>query len=79
MATVGTLYIRDVPDEVTALLKKRAAAQGLSLSAYVGAELTKLASRPTNAEVVDRLRAKDRSGGPTTDEIVAEIRALRGE
>jgi len=41
--------------------------------------LAKLASRPTNAEVVDRLRAKDRSGGPTTDEIVAEIRALRGE
>jgi len=30
---MGTLYIRDVPDEVTALLKKRAAAHGLSLSA----------------------------------------------
>lgn len=76
---MGTLYIRDVPDEVTAALKQRAAEQGQSLSAYVSAELTRLAARPTNAEVVARLRAIDRSGGPTTDEIVAEIRARRGE
>lgn len=72
-----TLYIRDVSEEVAETLKERAAAEGKSLSAYVAAELAKLAGRPTNAEIVARLRARDRSGGPTTDEIVAAVRAQR--
>jgi len=72
-----TLYIRDVTEEVAETLKQRAAAQGKSLSAYVGAELAKLAARPTNEEIVARLRARDRSNGPTTDEIVAAVQADR--
>ena len=72
-----TLYIREVPETVAATLKKRAAAQGKSLSAYVGAELASIAARPTNEEIALRLRAKDRSHGPTTDEIVAAVEAGR--
>ena len=72
-----TLYIRDVSDEVAETLKERAAAAGTSLSAYVNAELTKIAARPTNAQIASRLRARDRSGGPTTDEIVAAVQAGR--
>lgn len=72
-----TLYIRDVPAKVAEKLKKRAADEGQSLSAYVGLELAKIAARPTNAEIVARLRARDRSSGPTTDEIVAEVQAGR--
>ncbi|MDN5794822.1 MAG: antitoxin [Intrasporangium sp.] len=72
-----TLYIRDVPDVVAATLKERAAAEGKSLSAYVAAELATIAARPTNAEIVARLKARDRSAGPTTDEIVAAVRAGR--
>lgn len=72
-----TLYIRDVSQEVAETLKERAAAEGKSLSAYVAAELAKLAGRPTNAEIVARLRARNRSGGPTTDEILAAVRAER--
>lgn len=74
---MGTVYIRNVDDAVITTLKERAAAAGVSLSAYLGAELGKLASRPTNAELVARLRERDRSTGPTTEEIVAEIRAAR--
>lgn len=44
-------------------LKERAAAQGKSLSAYVGAELARTAARPTNEEIAARLRARDRSTG----------------
>ncbi|MDE9364119.1 antitoxin [Luteipulveratus sp. YIM 133132] len=69
-----TLYIRDVSDEVAETLKERAAAEGRSLSAYVGAELAKLASRPTNAQIVARLKERDRSSGPTVDEIVDAVR-----
>ncbi len=69
-----TLYIRDVSDDVAETLKERAAAEGKSLSAYVGAELTKIAVRPTNAQVVARLRERDRSAGPTPDEILEAVR-----
>lgn len=74
---MSTLYIRDVSEEVAETLKKRAAAEGKSLSAYVRAELARLAARPTNAEIVDRLKARDRSTGPTSEEIVAAVRAGR--
>ena len=72
-----TLYIRDVPDDVAETLKQRAAAQGQSLSAYVAAELKQIASRPTNAEIIDRLRIMDRTSGPGREEILAEIAANR--
>lgn len=72
-----TLYIRDVSEEVAEKLKERAAAEGKSLSAYVGAELAKIASRPTNAQIVARLKARDRTAGPTSEEILAVVQAGR--
>lgn len=72
-----TLYIRDVAEPVAETLKQRAAAKGLSLSAYVSSELSKLASRPTNEEIVARLGAYDRTGWPTTDEILEAVQASR--
>jgi hypothetical protein len=72
-----TLYIRDVTDAVADTLKQRAAAAGMSLSAYVAGELTKIAERPTNAEIVARLKVRDRSAGPSTAEIVDAVRDSR--
>ncbi len=72
-----TLYVRDVPAEVAETLKERAAAEGKSLSAYVNAELAKLAARPTNAEIVTRLKARDRSRGPSTQEILDAVQSER--
>lgn len=72
-----TLYIRDVSDDVAATLKERAASQGMSLSAYVAAELARIAARPTNEQIVARLRARDRSSGPSSDDIVAAVQAGR--
>ena len=72
-----TLYVRDVSDDVAATLKERAAAEGMSLSAYVAAELAKIATRPTNEQIVARLRARDRSSGPSSDDIVAAVQAGR--
>jgi hypothetical protein len=74
---VTTLYIRDVSDEVAETLKKRAAAEGKSLSSFVAGELSRIAACPTDAEIVARLKARNRSSGPTSDEIVAEVRAGR--
>jgi antitoxin FitA len=74
---VATLHIRDVSEEVAETLKERAAASGKSLSAYVAGELTKIAARPTNAEIVCRLKARNRSAGPSTADIVDAVRASR--
>lgn len=70
---MATLYIRDVDDAVAETLKQRAAADGKSLSTYVAAELAKLAARPSNAQLVERLRSLDRSGGPTRQDILEVV------
>ena len=72
-----TLYVRDVDDTVAQTLKERAAGRGQSLSAYVAAELAKIAARPTNEDVVARLRALNRSGGPETADIIDAIESGR--
>ncbi|TDD24617.1 FitA-like ribbon-helix-helix domain-containing protein [Nonomuraea diastatica] len=70
---MATLYIRDVPEPVAESLKKRAAEAGMSLSAYVARELADIAARPTNAEIVKRLKARDRSQGPSTADILEAV------
>jgi antitoxin FitA len=70
-----TVQIRDVPDEVHRTLRARAAAAGLSLSAYLLAELLRVAERPPVADVLARAGA--RHGGASTDEIVAAVRSGR--
>ncbi|MGI5268735.1 FitA-like ribbon-helix-helix domain-containing protein [Nonomuraea sp. CA-218870] len=70
---MATLYIRDVPEPVAEQLKARAAEAGLSLSAYVARELADIAARPTNAEIVKRLKARDRSQGPSSEEILQAV------
>jgi len=74
---VPTLYVRDVPEDVAEELKARAAAEGVSLSAYVAAQLALIASRPTNAQVVRRLRSQNRTDGPSTAQVVAAVRVGR--
>ncbi len=71
------VQVRDVPEATVRRLRAQAAERGLTLAAYLRGELDRLATQPTNAEVVERLARRDRRGGPTLAETVAEIRALR--
>jgi plasmid stability protein len=72
------IQIRDVPDEVHRTLKVRAAAEGLSLSDYIKRDLEELAKQATIEEVFARARARGESG-ITAEEIVSDLRQLRGE
>lgn len=72
------IQIRDVPDEIHRTLKVRAAAEGLSLSDYIKRDLEELAKQATLEDFFARSRARGESG-LTTEEIVDDIRALRGE
>jgi hypothetical protein len=47
------------------------------LSAYVAAELSKIAARPPNAQIAAALRDLDRSAGPTSGDILEAVRATR--
>lgn len=52
------LQVRDVPDDVHAELRRRAAAAGMSLSEFALQELARLARRPTLADLLDRAAAR---------------------
>lgn len=49
-----TIQIRNVPDEVHAELKARAAANGQSLSDYLLGHVVRVAARPAIADVLQR-------------------------
>ena len=71
------IQIRDVPDDVHAVLRVRAAAAGMSMSEYLRSELVTLAEKPT----VEELFARIRSRPPTNvsrQAIVDVIREARG-
>jgi len=75
---MGTLVqIRDVPDDVHAILKSRAALSGVSLSEYLRTVLERAASRPTPAELSARIRLRGTATGLESSEVV--VRRLRDE
>jgi antitoxin FitA len=74
---MALIQVRDVPETTVRALKAQAAEHGLTLTAYLRAQLDRLAARPTNAEIADRLARRNRRGGPTAADTVAEIRRIR--
>jgi antitoxin FitA len=74
---MALVQVRDVPEATLNALKAQAAERGLTLTAYLRAELDRLAARPTNAEIVERLARRNRRGGPTVADTLAELRKLR--
>jgi hypothetical protein len=74
---MALIQVRDVPETTVRALKAQAAEHGLTLTAYLRAQLDRLAARPTNAEIADRLARRNRRGGPSAADTVAEIRRIR--
>ena len=68
-----SIQVKDVPDDVHATLRRRAAAAGQSLQEYLLARLVDEASTPTVDEVLER--AGGRAGGRA--ELAAAVRAVR--
>lgn len=56
-----SIQVKDVPDDVHAILRRRAAAAGQSLQEYLLAQLTQDTRTPTLDELLDR--AGERAGG----------------
>lgn len=71
-AAMGILQVRDLPDDVIATLRRRAEAEGISLSAYVRSLLAHEAAQTTPAEVAARFEALEPLD-VTDEEIIAAI------
>lgn len=70
-----SIQVKDVPDDVHATLRKRAAAAGMSLQEYLLGRLTEDAHTPTLDELLDR--AGGRAGGRAS--LGAAAKAVRAE
>ncbi len=71
-----SIQVKDVPAEVHATLRKRAAAAGQSLQEYLLARLVAEATQPTIEEVLERAGQRA-SGRITTRDAVRAVRAER--
>ena len=76
VAMPKAVQIRDVPDKTVAVLRSRAAAEGMSMSEYLRSELIRLASRPTQDELFARIES--RRGELPPGEAARTIRQQRG-
>lgn len=73
------VLVRDVPDEVHAVLRRRAERRGQSLQQYLANELTRLADKPSLEEILDRIEGRrgGRVGLQQATDDIAEARARR--
>lgn len=62
-AGMATIQIRDVPDDVHAEFRTRAAAAGMSLQEYLRAELITTARTSTPAQIAAEIEAERRARG----------------
>ncbi len=79
---MATIQIRDLPEETYETIRKRARACGQSIQTYMRERLVEDAASPTAADIwdtVDQLREQNAGTGATTESIVADVRAIRGD
>lgn len=72
-----TIQIRDIDDDVYAGLAKRAAEAGISIPELLRKEATRIASRPSMREWLERTRR--RPSEVTSTEVVAALDEMRGQ
>lgn len=72
------VQIRDVPQETVDVLRTRAAAEGLSLTAYLRKQLESMAAQPTLAELISQAD-RWRHEGTHRSTLAAATREVRDE
>jgi antitoxin FitA len=81
-SAMATIQVRDVPDDVAEIYRRRATASGKSLQSYMREQLIALARRRDKAEAmaaVERALAGDPGPGLSADTIRSGLQELRGE
>lgn len=79
---MATIQIRDVPEDVAEVFRRRAEASGRSLQSYMREQLIELAHRRNKAKVMAILEeslANDPGPGASEETINEALQELRGE
>jgi len=79
---MATIQVRDLPEDVADVLRRRAEASGQSLQAYMREQLIAMARRRDKAEVMAIMRQtleRDPGPGLSADTVVSALRELRDE
>ncbi len=74
---MATIQIREIPESVYEVIRRRARAHGQSIQAYMRERVVEMAGRPTKAEAVEALEAALDKGPVDAASIVADVRADR--
>jgi hypothetical protein len=77
---VATIQVREVPEELYEVLRRRARRAGQSMQAYMRDQVVALAERPTKREAIEEIEAVlGRLDGkePTAASIVEDLTAER--
>jgi plasmid stability protein len=77
MTVPKAIQIRDVPDDVHAVIRVRAARAGMSMSEYLRSELVTMAEKPTLEELFARIQSQP-PNNVSLQSIVDIIREARG-
>jgi antitoxin FitA len=73
------IQIRNVPDDVHAEIKRRAARSGLSLSDYLLGEILRVVRKPPLREVLDRIERRAGGGSLTFEQALRAVHEGRQE
>jgi antitoxin FitA len=78
---MATIQVREIPEDLYEVLRRRARRAGQSMQAYMRAQLVALAERPTKEEAVEeieavlnRIETKEPTASSIADDLAAERR-----
>jgi antitoxin FitA len=77
---MATIQVREIPEDLYEVLRRRARRAGQSMQAYMRAQLVALAERPTKEEAVEEIEAvlnRIETREPTASSIADDLAAER--
>jgi antitoxin FitA len=77
---MATIQVREIPEDLYEVLRRRARRAGQSMQAYMRAQLVALAERPTKEEALEEIEAvlsRLETEEPTAASIAADLAAER--
>ena len=79
-SAMATIQVREVPEELYEVLRRRARRAGQSMQSYMREQLLALAGRPTKEEAIEEIETvleRARTTEPTTASVAAALAAER--
>jgi plasmid stability protein len=77
---MATIQVRDIPEPIYEVIRRRARAEGKSIQAYMRERVIDMASKPSKDEAVKKIRAFVEKHGPVwsnPEDMVRDIHAER--